>query len=172
MVGRKILTVLLSVAMIFGVTGCSGKAVKKEDKVDNNVDFDEFCDELFKDLVGSDAMGCHFAVSDPAKYGIVLETEDKIYGTLSEEDIEAAEKKLDEYIDRLKEFRKTGLSKEQQLTCDTLLWYFEAEDAYDDSHTHTGKAVHTAQTGFIRRAPFRWKRRCVCLCASGRLYPV
>ena len=133
MVGRKILTVLLSVVMIFGVTGCSGKAVKKEDKVDNNVDFDEFCDELFKDLVGSDAMGCHFAVSDPAKYGIVLEREDKIYGTLSEEDIEVAEKKLDEYIDRLKEFRKTGLSKEQQLTCDTLLWYFEAEDAYDDT---------------------------------------
>lgn len=130
---KKVLSVMLATVMVFGVTGCSKKAVKKEHQIDKSDEFEEFCDELFIDMVSADAVNCHFIVSDPSKYGIEFKDEDKIYGSLSEATVEESEKELDEYISKLKEFKKSGLSKEQQLTCDTLLWYFEAEDAYDDT---------------------------------------
>ena len=130
---KKILSVMLATVMAFGVTGCSKKAVKKEHQIDKNDEFEAFCDKLFIDMVSADAMNCHFIISDPSKYGIEFKDEDKIYGSLSEATIEESEKELDEYISKLKEFKKAGLSKEQQITCDTLLWYFETEDAYDDT---------------------------------------
>ena len=117
--GKRLMAVLLALAMLLGMAGCSGQ--------DTQQAFDAYLEELFRDSVTSDTISLHFALKNPEKMGI-----EPMEPTLGEISVAKNEEDSEEFEESYAEFRKFDrkkLSEDQRQTYDVLAWYFEVNDS-------------------------------------------
>lgn len=122
---RRALAVVLAGVMTVSLLGCDAETKEQREQRQ----FDEYCDELFKDMVGDDVLSVHYKFADPEKYGI--EVKDYTLGDFTIEQIEEGEKELDKTIEKLNGFNSELLTERQQLSLRTLKAYYEQQDEYD-----------------------------------------
>ena len=122
---RRALAVVLAGTLTVSLFGC--KTETKEQKAQRQ--FDEYCDELFKDVLGDDVLSVHYKLADPEKFGV--EVKDYTLGDFSVEEIEKSEKEVDGVIEKLNGFNPELLTQRQQLSLKTLKAYFEQQAEYD-----------------------------------------
>lgn len=147
---KRGIAVLLCMVMTLSLAACQ-KPESKEEKAQR--EFNEYCDQLFLDMVGDDAMLINFTFADPEKYGIKLENYSM--GEYTVEEIEENEKWIEDTLNKLNEVDASLLTERQQLSLKTLIAYFEKQNAYKGLYmlsnpftTNTGVAAN-ANINFI-----------------------
>ena len=83
--------------------------------------FDQYCQEMFVESLEENALAAHFLISDPAEYGIAFDQEDYVLDAGTLEDMQEEAKNCQEAIEELMDFDRSVLTRNQQLTYDTLL---------------------------------------------------
>ena len=143
---RKISAAVLSAVMVFTLAACgntdgkSGTFGEDEEEAtsgsekseEGNADFDAYMEELFIDTVTSNTVNLHFAIKDPAAYGI--EDYEVTWGDdpFTDEAIAEDQEDIQEIIDTLQTYDYDSLSEEQQLTYDILMEYEETNLEFYD----------------------------------------
>lgn len=122
---RRAMAVTLAGIVTVSLFGCNAET--KQQKAQR--EFDEYCDELFKDMLGDDVLSVHYKLADPEKFGV--EVKDYTLGDFTVEKIEEGEKEIDETLEKLNGFNAELLTKRQQLSLETLKAYYEQQDEYD-----------------------------------------
>mgnify|MGYP002571735593 CR=1 FL=1 len=84
---RRALAVVLAGAMTVSLFGCNAETKEQKEQRE----FNEYCDELFKDMLGDDVLSVHYKLADPEKMGI--EVKDYTLGDFTIEQIEEGETK-------------------------------------------------------------------------------
>lgn len=134
---QRMLACLMIVAMLFTTAGCN----KTDEQLptvgqNNNPDvasFDEYCDELFKELVIQSGFTLHSFVDNPdnlglGDYNVQIDTMD--VNTLTDtSEVTAA-------INKLKTFKREDLSAKQQLVYDQLMTMFSSSLEYNDLYLY------------------------------------
>lgn len=141
---QKILAVFLTLCIILSFTGCSFFSNDNNFTENNsteytqpteiyadedNAEFAEYIDGLFRETVAGDALTLHSYLQNPANYGI---TDYEV--TLGGYDVENLDYTQDitDSITALKSFNRETLSQKQQITYDQLLKYMETQLEYCD----------------------------------------
>lgn len=122
---RRAVAVTLAGIVTVSLFGCNAET--KQQKAQR--EFDEYCDELFKDMLGDDVLSVHYKLADPEKFGV--EVKDYTLGDFTIENIQDGEKSVDETLEKLNDFNAELLTKRQQLSLETLKAYYEQQDEYD-----------------------------------------
>ncbi len=136
---KKILSVFLALAMILSFVGCTNKPdqpVTPTEQYDEQ--FNELMKQWFIEDMSSDYLSLHFAVNDPAKYGI-----ENVEVSLG--DVELTDeviKSVDDRLATLEGYDTSKLSDDQLVTYKTLLAglkmdsdYYHVEDDYGFAFT-------------------------------------
>lgn len=97
--------------------------------------FDAYTEALFKEDVAENTINLHYTLANPQDYGIA--DYEVTLGSVSLADIEEGYGELEEMRKSLKGFRRSSLTKEQQLTYDILLDYVETELSVKDLALYT-----------------------------------
>ena len=91
--------------------------------------FDRFTDDLFAEIISTDALTLHYELANPSLYDIVLESID--LGLVPDVyDASDMETEKEEYA-RLQEFSYDSLSRQQQVTYDLLEEYYKSSETID-----------------------------------------
>lgn len=98
-------------------------------------DFDIYTEELFKEDVTQNTVNLHYTLANPENYGIT--DYEVTLGSVSLKDMAEGYAELEEMEKDLKGFKRSGLSKDQQLTYDILLDYVETELSVKDLALYT-----------------------------------
>lgn len=122
---KRGVAVLLCTVMAFSLTACP-KQESREEKAQR--EFDEYCDQLFVEMLGDDALNIHYTLAEPEKYGVKID--EYTLGEFTVEEIEESEKWVEDTLKKLKETDASLLTERQQLSLETLTAYFEKQDAY------------------------------------------
>ena len=122
---RRALAVVLAGAMTVSLFGCNAETKEQKEQRE----FNEYCDELFKDMLGDDVLSVHYKLADPEKMGI--EVKDYTLGDFTIEQIEEGEKEVDATLEKLNGFNAELLTGRQQLSLKTLKAYYEQQSEYD-----------------------------------------
>lgn len=131
-IAKRGLAVLLSATMVFSLTACDKKAGEEENTKSAEElaqeAFEEYCDELFLDVLGEDPLNIHYTLKNPENYGVKMG--DYTLGEFTVEEIEAAEKEIEDILEELDEFDEELLTERQQLTLETLKSYYDIQSGY------------------------------------------
>lgn len=122
---KQTLGIVLSVALVFSSAACS---FQKEDPKEQKK-FDEFLEEQFIDSVEEDSLSLHFYVKNPEDFGIKEPEAD--VGSYSYDELKKSVEECKEVQKELKTFKYKALSKEQQITYDTLVAFLETQTKYE-----------------------------------------
>ncbi len=122
---RRALAVVLAGAMTVSLFGCNAETKEQKEQRE----FNEYCDELFKDMLGDDVLSVHYKLADPEKMGI--EVKDYTLGDFTIEQIEEGEKEVDATLEKLNGFNAELLTDRQQLSLKTLKAYYGQQSEYD-----------------------------------------
>lgn len=136
---KQMLAVFLSICIAFSCSGCSNligenglfspdKYFETASKQDNE-EFSEYVNKLFRESVESDALTLHSYLQHPESYGII--DYEVTLGGYDLENLDAT-KDITEALTSLKAFDRATLSKKQQITYDQLIKYWETELEYSD----------------------------------------
>lgn len=123
---RKVALILTLIMVCSSIAGCT----QKKEVVDEDLSFDEFCDDLMKEYVESDSITAHFTVTDPTDYGVTFEEEDYTLGDFTDYYMTESTDDVTTYLNQLELYDKKNLTEEQQLTYDILKEYFETQEDY------------------------------------------
>ena len=134
---KKITALFLILTLIILQSGCSFNESEKNNSTTtkNNVSesplssFDDFTNELFKEILCSNTLNLHSLLKDPASYGIT--DYEVTLGTYSEDSLDNTSF-LIQCLNALNGFDKNKLSSSQQITYEQLKQYFENELEYSD----------------------------------------
>ena len=128
-IAKRGLAVLLSATMVFSLTACDKKAGEEESTKSAEElaqeAFEEYCDELFLDVLGDDPINIHYTLKNPEDYGVKMG--DYTLGEFTVEEIEAAEKEVEAIIEELDEFDEALLTERHQLSLETLNAYYDIQ---------------------------------------------
>ena len=137
---KRSTALLIAAVLAFLSAGCTSFSLIRHDDADNslgqqqpasdeNVQFTEYANELFRDSICSDALSLHAYLEHPENYGI-----SDYDVTLGGYDLDALDSTADitECLNELKAFDRSTLSASQQITYDQLLQFFETELEYSD----------------------------------------
>ena len=130
---QSIFVLLVLLSLLLGGCGRKGKTPSDTDTAAPSADtqevrdaFDEFTDELFAEVVSTDALTLHYELADPSLYDIKLDSID--LGIIDAAyDSSVAETEDDEYR-RLQEFPYESLTNSQQVTYDLLDEYYRTSE--------------------------------------------
>ena len=133
---QSIFVLLVLLSLLLGGCGRKGKTPSDTDTAAPSADtqevrdaFDEFTDELFAEVVSTDALTLHYELADPSLYDIKLDSID--LGIIDAAyDSSVAETEDDEYR-RLQEFPYESLTNSQQVTYDLLDEYYRTSEEID-----------------------------------------
>lgn len=87
--------------------------------------FEDFAEELFRQELTGSTLNLHYTLADPKKCGLDQQT--ITLGRVSSQNMDPLYEQYQEYEETLKGFPYSKLSKENQLTLDTLLLYFHTQ---------------------------------------------
>ena len=92
--------------------------------------FDDYTQELFQEDVVQNTINLHYTLANPENYGIT--DYEVTLGSVSLADVEEGYAELEDMKKNLDVFRRSGLTKDQQLTYDILLDYVQTELSVKD----------------------------------------
>ena len=92
--------------------------------------FDDYTQELFQEDVVQNTINLHYSLANPENYGIT--DYEVTLGSVSLADVEEGYAELEDMKKNLEGFRRSGLTKDQQLTYDILLDYVQTELSVKD----------------------------------------
>ena len=92
--------------------------------------FDNYTQELFQEDVVQNTINLHYTLANPENYGIT--DYEVTLGSVSLADVEEGYAELEDMKKNLEGFRRSGLTKDQQLTYDILLDYVQTELSVKD----------------------------------------
>lgn len=92
--------------------------------------FDNYTQELFQEDVVQNTINLHYTLANPENYGITHY--EVTLGSCSLADMEEGYAELEDMKKNLEGFRRSGLTKDQQLTYDILLDYVQTELSVKD----------------------------------------
>ena len=92
--------------------------------------FDDYTQELFQEDVVQNTINLHYTLANPENYGIT--DYEVTLGSVSLADMEEGYAELEDMKKNLEGFRRSGLTKDQQLTYDILLDYVQTELSVKD----------------------------------------
>lgn len=92
--------------------------------------FDNYTQELFQEDVVQNTINLHYTLANPENYGIT--DYEVTLGSCSLADMEEGYAELEDMKKNLEGFRRSGLTKDQQLTYDILLDYVQTELSVKD----------------------------------------
>jgi len=119
MYNKKLLSIILILILILSLPGCC----KKQEKIYNAADFDNFVAEVFRNEVQSDSITLNYNLSKPEIYGI---TDFKpTFGNYSLKSMKSNIATSKNYIKKLKKFDTSTFSDEQKLTYNVLYNYLK-----------------------------------------------
>lgn len=156
---KNIIAILLSVLMVFSLVACNNvesnpevptktqsqteshtepetepstdTAAPTETKAEKEQrEFNEYCDQLFIDMLAGDPMLINFTLAEPEKYGITID--EYTLGEFSVDSFKESEKQIADVLKELNAFDASLLTERQQLSLKTLITYFEKQDSYSD----------------------------------------
>lgn len=93
--------------------------------------FTDFTEDLFRRELSGSTLNLHYTLAEPEKYQ--LSEEPVTLGTVSSENIRKACEAYEEYEETLKNFPYEKLSRENQITLDTLLLYCHTQQSLKDT---------------------------------------
>ena len=133
---RPLLVLLITLTLVLCGCGGKGKTPAKTETETASADvqkvrdaFDKFTDELFTEVVSTDALTLHYELADPSLYDIELGSIDLgIIDAVYDPSVMETE---DEEYQRLQEFPYDSLSKSQQVTYDLLDEYYKDSEEID-----------------------------------------
>lgn len=114
---KKFISFLLTLCLIFNITGCNSNTKI----IYTSADFDPFMEELFQNEVQSDSVTLNYTLAKPENFGIVNFT--PTFGSYSQKDMKESQKYAKTYIKKLEQFDYETLSKEQKITYDIIYKY-------------------------------------------------
>lgn len=106
--GKKWLSLLLIITMIFTIVGCS----KTNDTLVTK-DFNSYLNDYFIEEVTSDTISLHYTLANPESYGISESVQ--TLGNYSVKQMEEDLSKTENYLTLLKQYDPSTLTEEQQL---------------------------------------------------------
>lgn len=92
--------------------------------------FDDYTQELFQEDVVQNTINLHYTLANPENYGIT--DYEVTLGSVSLADVEEGYAELEDMKKNLEGFRRSSLTKDQQLTYDILLDYVQTELSVKD----------------------------------------
>ena len=122
---KKIIALLLSTVMVLSLASCQ-KTETKEARAQR--EFDEYCNQLFVEMMDDDALLINFTLAEPEKYGVKLEN--YTMGEFSVEEILKGEKEIEDTLKKLNKIDSSLLTERQKLSLKALIAYYEKQDAY------------------------------------------
>lgn len=99
--------------------------------ITENGKFEAFTREVFQNEVSGSALTLHYTLAHPEEQGI--RRKEASLGTVST-DMENIYKTCQQYEDKLKAFRYSQLSTENQMTLDSMLLYYHTEKSLGDNY--------------------------------------
>lgn len=133
---RNIFQTFLSVLLVCVlVTGCANQDLGRSSvssPADNDAEaaFELLENEWFVNQMENDPFSCHFAVADPASYGISLDKE--TFTDLSYKEFKRDQKEKKAFLKELKQISYRDLSSRNQLVYDILYQYYTLQCDYSD----------------------------------------
>lgn len=131
---------ILCIVMLLSLSGC--RMFESETEREQRL-FTEYCDKLFVEMLGDDAMTIHYTLAEPEKYGI--RAGEATLGEFSVETIEKDQLWIEDTIKKLQSFDAALLTERQQLSLATLKAYFEVQGEYKNNYRLTN--LFTTNTG-------------------------
>ena len=133
---RAFIVLLIILTLLLCGCGGKGKTPTKPETDTASADtrevrdaFDKFTNELFTEVVSTDALTLHYELADPSLYDIEPDSID--LGIIDAAyDPSVMETEVDEY-QRLQEFPYESLSESQQVTYDLLDEYYKSSEEID-----------------------------------------
>lgn len=124
---RRIPALALCLIMVLSLTSCV--SIRKVSDAEIRADFDELCDDIFKQILEDDSFNAHFVVSDPSQYGVTYDESDYTLGNvLSEDD---GNDDVDMYLRKLHNISRKSLTDEQKTAYDSLEFYLITQQKYE-----------------------------------------
>lgn len=108
------------------ITGCSSDKSTDDEKKNisqNDLSFNDFCDEVFVEMASIDALTLNYLISDITSFGI--EKYPEVMIDFDSTDIEMDMDEVDELRTTLEGYDYNSLSFDQQVTYDTLTFYLD-----------------------------------------------
>lgn len=99
--------------------------------ITENGKFEAFTQEVFRNEVSGSSLTLHYSLAHPEKQGIRRKTAS--LGTVPT-DMQNTYKVYQQYEDKLKAFRYSHLSTENQMTLDSMLLYYHTEKSLGDNY--------------------------------------
>lgn len=99
--------------------------------ITENGKFEAFTQEIFRNEVSGSSLTLHYSLAHPEKQGIRRKTAS--LGTVPT-DMQNTYKVCQQYEDKLKAFRYSHLSTENQMTLDSMLLYYHTEKSLGDNY--------------------------------------
>lgn len=99
--------------------------------ITENGKFEAFTQEVFRNEVSGSSLTLHYSLAHPEKQGIRRKTAS--LGTVPT-DMQNTYKVCQQYEDKLKAFRYSHLSTENQMTLDSMLLYYHTEKSLGDNY--------------------------------------
>lgn len=120
---RRAIALLLGCSLL--VTGCSSKPENKE------ISFEEYRNEMFREMVTGDALTYSQFIENPETYGI--QEYNHVLATMSKEEFDASTKQCEQELEQLLKFDYQALSPEQKVDYDITKEMLEQRIAIKDA---------------------------------------
>lgn len=116
---------ILTISTIF--SGCKNENHKKEP----NRSFAELCEAFIQHELEDNALGAHYSVSDPSKYGVEFTEEDYIVGRLDYKNLSASYDELRALLEEFQSYDDKDLTEEERYTKKVICAYLENQINYE-----------------------------------------
>ena len=154
---RKRISICFVVAMLLVSALFSGC---KNDKKQPTKSFSELCQAFVKYRLEDDAMGAHYNVSDPSKYGVVFDEEDYIVGRLDIDNIDAYYDELRTFLEEFECYNDKDLTEDERYARKVICAYiqnqlnYEGTDYLTNLFAPNSGIISNLSTSFVEYAFF------------------
>lgn len=146
---KKILLMILSLSMLFMITGCLGKSSEETQK-----EFDAFIEQEFIKAMENDYMSMHVYLENPKDYGVDVSKVKVGLGTYLDEDSQnqIIESEKSTYK-KFKEFDREKLTAKQQDVYDVLEYEYSINEKLNDKKFDYYQPIFQSMSGIHYQLP-------------------
>lgn len=137
MITRRILALLLALALLFSMTACvqldengnpiSSSGSDAQSPQTEEAKFDSYLTDIFAEAVGDNLLDSRFLVQNPATFGVNKEEIPKTFGVFDFEEMDKSKETWEKDYAELTDFDRDQLSADQQLIYDMILLEMELQ---------------------------------------------
>lgn len=127
---QKVRRITSFILLIFTLTLSSCKEPMISNVLSEQTQFNEYLDEVFRDMASTDTLTLNYTIRDPSLYQVTVPS--PTFGQYSIEAIQNTYKKESKYLKQLSTYRYDHLTKDQQLSYDIIKDTFQLDLKYSD----------------------------------------